>query len=122
MHGNGKYKVQVSGHSHSQPTCELHAAQPVLKNHWSLSQSRNFPHFMKLQGSLLCLPLAPVLGQRNTVHILPSYFLQVHLNIMLPSTPRSSKWFLSFRFPHHNPVSISLVSHTCHMPHSSHLP
>jgi len=29
--------------------------------------------------------------------------------------PRSSKWTVSFRLPHQNPVSIYLHSHTCHM-------
>jgi hypothetical protein len=36
--------------------------------------------------------------------------------------PRSSKWPLSHRFPHQNPVWTSLLSHTCqtfHPPHSS---
>ena len=64
----------------------------------------------------------PLPWVRQTAHILLSYFLQVHLKIILPPTPRSSKWFLSFRFPHHNPVCISLLSHTHHMPHSSHPP
>jgi hypothetical protein len=38
---------------------------------------------------------------------LPSHFLNIHLNINLPSTPGSSKWTLTLRFPHHNPVYAS---------------
>jgi hypothetical protein len=33
---------------------------------------------------------------------LPSYFLEMHINIILLSTPRSFKWSLSFRLPHQN--------------------
>jgi len=47
---------------------------------------------------------------------LPSHFLKIHVDIVLPSTPRSCKWFLSLKPPHQNPARTSPVSHTCHMP------
>jgi len=41
-----------------------------------------------------------ILGPPNPVHIPTSHLLEIHSNIMHPSTPRSPQWSLSLRFPH----------------------
>jgi hypothetical protein len=55
---------------------------------------------MQHESSLLLSPV-PILSQLDPV-------LKIHLNITLPSTPESSKWPLSLRFPHQNAVYTSL--------------
>lgn len=52
--------------------------------------------------------------------ILPSHFPEIHLLIIPPSTPGSSRWFLSFRSPYPNPVRTSALLHTWFMPRHSH--
>ena len=49
-------------------------------------------------------PPVPVLGQPNPVHIPTSHLLEIHPNIIHPSTPRSPKCSLSLRFPHQEPI------------------
>jgi hypothetical protein len=44
-------------------------------------------------------PLVPILSQINPFHALHC-FLTTSFKIILPSTPRSSKWSHSLRFPH----------------------
>ena len=48
----------------------------------------------------------------NIFHALPTDLCKIYFNIILPSTPWSSKWSLSRRFSHQNRVSIAPYSYT----------
>ena len=65
-------------------------------------------------------PPVPILGQPNPVHIPTSHLLEIHPNIIHPSTPRSPQWSLSLRFPHQDPIRPPLLPHARHMPCPSH--
>ena len=67
-----------------------------------------------------CPPPVPILGQPNPVPIPTSHLLEIHPNIIHPSTPRSPHWSLSLLFPHQDPIRPPLLTHTCHMPSPSH--
>jgi hypothetical protein len=67
-----------------------------------------------------CPPPAPIPSQIDPVHTLTSHLLRIHLSIILPSTPGSSKWSLSLRFPHQSPVYASPLPHTRYVLHPSH--
>jgi len=49
-------------------------------------------------------PPVSILGQPNPVHIPTSHLLDIHPNIIHPSTPRSPQWSLSLRSPHQVPI------------------
>jgi len=67
-----------------------------------------------------CPPPVSILSQFDPVHTPTSYFLKIHLNIILRSITGSPKSSLSLRFPHQNPVHASPLPHTCHMPRPFH--
>jgi len=65
-------------------------------------------------------PPVPILSQLDAVHTPTSQFLKIYLNIILPSTPGSSRWSLSLSSPHQSPVYASPLSYTYYMPRPSH--
>ena len=64
----------------------------------------------------------PILSQISPVHALPAHLLKIHFSIIHPSTPGPSKWSISLRFPHQNPVcTSSLPIHATYPAHLIHL-
>jgi len=60
-------------------------------------------------------PPVSILGQPNPVHIPTSYLLDIHPNIIHPSTTRSPQWSLSLRLPHQDPIleiNMKIISNT----------
>jgi len=49
-----------------------------------------------------------------------SHLLEIHPNIIHPSTPRSLRWSPSLRFPHQDTIYSHLLTQTRHMPNPSH--
>ena len=49
-------------------------------------------------------PPVSILGQPYPVHIPTTHLLEIHPNIIHPSTLSSPQWSLSLRFPHQDPI------------------
>jgi hypothetical protein len=67
-------------------------------------------------------PPVPILSQSNPMHTPQANLHKIHSDPILPRTPWSSEWSLSFGLSHQNLVHFSLLSHACHMPCPSHSP
>jgi len=64
-----------------------------------------------------CPPPDPIASQLDPVCTPTSLMLKIHLNIIVPSTLRSPKLYLSHRFPQNNPLYTSpLTLNALHAP------
>ena len=86
------------------------------------SPSSNSPHLWnpKVHYSIHMRRQLPLFRAKSIQPMHPSHFLNIRFNIILPSTPRISKWSRSLRSPHRSPVYTSALRHTCHMHRQSH--
>ena len=100
-----KIKLQIPG---SLKHCSVYQKNYILTSsmeqspswqaNW-FSASQENPHILwnpKVHYRIRkCLPPTLILSQVNPVHALICHFLKIHINIVLPSTPGSSKWSLA---------------------------
>jgi len=99
-------------------TKRLNGAECFLRCYPVLNWSRISPHFTERYGALphsQVTATCPCSEPDQSSSFTSSYFLKSHLNIIIPFTSGSSKWSLSVKFPHQNPVNVLPPHHTCYM-------
>lgn len=60
-------------------------------------------------------PPVSIIGQMNSVHNPPPYFLKISFNITLATITRSSEWSLAFRIFYQNIVRIFHLPNSCYL-------
>jgi hypothetical protein len=84
----------------------------------SSSPSQNIPHILwnpKVYYHVYKCPLLdPVLSHMNPLHILPSYFFNIHFNLISLCTPVFSKRSLFLRLPHKQGVHVPVFQDVPH--------
>ena len=91
---------------------------PAWKANRFLASEKNFPHFTEPEGSWHYSQVPATCHYPEPDQSSPystSHFPMIHLNIVLPFMPSSSKWPLSLKFPHHKPVWTYSLPQTFHM-------
>jgi len=89
-----------------------------------ISASQEIPHILynqKFHYRIHECPLS-LFSARSIQSMSPSYFLNIHFNIILPPVPGSSMWSPSFSHhpPPPNAVYTYPIPHTCYLPRPYH--
>jgi hypothetical protein len=92
----------------------------LLEKLTDLKLSKKFPSLYGTRRFITAFTSARQLSLSlaSSIQFIPptSHFLNICLNIILPSTPGITRWSLSLRFSHQNPVRASPLPHTRYMP------